>query len=280
MTIDASVLSLLPALGTGTGTGVATDVTSTVLSIIYGHGPSGTTGTQANPVIALQIALATEKKTVAAIAAQPQTARDIAAFRAAVATAKSPADLLANPNTRKILLTANGLANQAGYPALVTKALLSDTTKTGNLASRLANTQFLATAKTYDFANQGLALLQKPGVVDSIVNGYAEVQWRNSLNQTTPGLSNALDFRSRAASIKSADQILGDSTLRTVVTTALGIPRQIAFQPLQAQEQAITSRLDLKHFADPSFVDQFTKRYLITEQANTTSTATTNSLIV
>ncbi len=71
------------------------------------------------------------------------------------------------------------------------------------------------------------------------------------------------------------DQILGDPTLRTVVTTALGIPQEIAFQDLRAQENAISSRLDITKFANPKFVEQFTQRYLLA--VNTASAAPTST---
>ena len=86
-----------------------------------------------------------------------------------------------------------------------------------------------------------------------------------------PGLSNALTFRGEASTINSVDQILGDPVMRKVVTTALGIPLQIAFQPLEAQEKAITSRLDITKFKDPKFVESFVQRYLIA--ANNSSSA-------
>ena len=53
--------------------------------------------------------------------------RDVTAFRNAVANAKDAASLLSNPAVLKVLLTANGLGDQAQYPALAKKALLSDT---------------------------------------------------------------------------------------------------------------------------------------------------------
>ena len=257
MTINASVLGLFTS-------STATDPTTALLSALYGTGTAATgPGNGIDPVTALNNAVRTETTAVAAVAKQPQVARDIAAFRAAVAGAKTPAALLANPAALKVLLTANGLGDQVSYTALASKALLSDTSKSGSLASQLSNAQYLATAKTFDFANKGLAIIKNPSVLDSIANGYAEVQWRQGLDAGTPGLSEALDFRSRAATITSADQILGDPTFRTVVTTALGIPQQIAFQPLEAQETAITSRLDITQFKKPAFVDQFTRRYLV-----------------
>lgn len=168
----------------------------------------------------------------------------------------------------KVLLTANGLGGQEIYPALAQKALLSDTTKPNALANRLPNAAWKNTASLYDFANKGLSVLQNPKVVDTLASAYAEVAWRQSLDQTTPGLSNALTFRQGASKITSVDQILGDPTLRTVVTTALGIPQEIAFQSLGAQEKAISSQLDITKFSDPKFVEKFTQRYLIAANAS------------
>ncbi len=54
--------------------------------------------------------------------------------------------------------------------------------------------------------------------------------------------------------------------MRKVVTTALGIPLQIAFQPLQAQEKAISAQLDITKFKDPKFVESFVQRYLLAAQ--------------
>ncbi len=262
MVLDLSALTLLPT---------STSSTPDLLSIIYGTG----TASGGNPVTALQTALKTETKAVATVAHQPDVKRDIAMFLAAVASAKTPAELLANPAARKVLLTANGLGDQTDYTALATKALLSDTTKTGNLASTLATTTWLSVAKTYNFANKGLTVLKDPAVLKTITNGYAEVNWRQSLDAATPGLSNALDFRSRASGITSVDQILGDKTLREVVTVALDIPKEIAFQSLPSQEAAISNKVDITKFKSPAYVDQFTKRYLIA--AGSTAAGSTSS---
>ena len=257
MNISALSLSLLPS--------PSYDPASSLLNILNGRASSGAVG--GNPITALQTALKSQTKGVAAAADEPQAKRDIAAFQAAVASAKTPAELLANPQARKVLLTANGLGDQSDYVALASKALLSDTSKSGSLAEKLPNTQWLSVAKTYDFANKGLDVLKTPSVIAAITDGYAEVQWRTGLDQTTPGLSKALDFRERAGQIKNAVDILGDATLRDVVTTALGIPLQIAFQSLDAQQKAITDRLDVSQFQKPAFVEQFTRRYLIAKGA-------------
>ena len=53
-----------------------------------------------------------------------------------------------------------------------------------------------------------------------------------------------------------------------MVTTALGIPKQIAFQSLTAQETAITNRLDITKLQDPKFVKALTNQYLLAMQQN------------
>lgn len=251
-TITSPALSLLASLNSANSA-------PSLISILYGGGtPSG-----GDPVAALIQAETNQTKSVTNQEKDPQTKRDVDRFLAAVAKAPDLKTLMADPSARKVLLTANGLGDQVDYTALATKALSSDTTKPGNLASTLSDTRWLTLAKTYDFANQGLSVLKTQSVLDTITSGYAEVQWRESLDKTTPGLSTALDFRSRASTITNVDQILGDKNLREVVTTALGIPKQIAFQSLNAQEKAITDRVDITKFQDPKFVEQFTRRYLV-----------------
>ena len=248
-------------------TGSSSSTTSGLLSAIYG----GSTASNENPVVALNTAVADSAKDIAQTAKQPAVARDIATFRAAVAAATSPAQLLKNPTVLKVLLTANGLGGQEQYPALAQQALLSNTKQSTALANTLPDSAWKSTASLYDFANQGLAVLQKPGVLDTLANVYAEVTWRNSLYATTPGLSEALSFRSSAATFTTADQILGDPTARTVITTALGIPEQIAFQDIGAQEQAITSHLDISKLQNPKFVETLTTQYLLAAGAAASS---------
>ena len=249
MTISALSLSLLPSTSNGT---------QSLLDAVYG----GVKAT-GNPVLALQSAVRDEAKGITDTAKEPQVKRDIAAFQAAVATAKTPAELLANPTARAVLLTANGLGDQAQYVALATKALLSDPSDPKSVANRLPDTRWIAVAKTFDFAKAGLGNLKSSAVLESIASGYAEVKWRQGLEQSTPGLSRAIDFRSRASGITSAVQILADPTFREVVTVSLGIPKQIAFQSIEAQERAILSKLDINAFKRPNFIEQFTRRYLI-----------------
>jgi hypothetical protein len=258
--INLNAPSYLPSLFASASPG------NSLLATLFGQN-SGSAGSS-NPIAALIQAQTGETKQVAVIAAEPQVQRDLAQFAQALASATTPAQLLANPAALKVLLTANGLGDQVSATALATQALLSDPSKPNALVNQLADSRWLTVNKTYNFAASGLATLKTPAVLAAITNGYAEVLWRQGLDQTTPGLSNALDFLKRASTITNVDQVLGDATFRAVITTALGVPQQIAFQSVTAQEQAISSRIDLTKFTDPTFVKQFTQRYLIAQSEN------------
>ena len=270
LTINAGLLSLLQTTS-GPSSG------DPVLNVLYGINGAKGAG-QNNPIPALTAAEHNQTKEIASTAQQPQIARDIAAFNSAVAAAKDPATLLKDPAVMKVLLTANGLGDQLAYSALASKTMLSNVNDAKSLVNQLTDTRWKTAVQTYDFANQGLSILQNPKVISTLGNAYAEVAWRQSLDATTPGLSNALSFRQSAASITSVDQILGDPTLRTVITTTLGIPQQIAFQSLPTQERAINSQIDITKFKDPKFVENFTQRYLIAAGAASTTSSTTPTL--
>lgn len=260
------------------GTG---DAISPLLATLYGQNggasQSGISATQA-----LRNAEAHEARDVGLVARQPEVKRVTDAFARAVAKAATPDALLHDPAALEVILTANGLGDQLGRDALARQALTSDLTKADSLANKLTDTRWAKTAKLYDFAHSALSVIRKPGVMAALVNGYAEVKWRQSLDKATPGLSNALTFRARASTITSAYDILGDPVFRSVVTTTLKLPQEIAYQPLTAQVTAITSRVDIAKFKDASFVDKFSQRYLMAaaDAANTDPTTDLTSLAV
>ncbi len=240
----------------------STNASSNLLATLYGGG--GTPG--GSPLVALQMAQKNRDREVANTAKQPETQRDITVFKRAIAKAKTIGEALDNPAVMKVLLTANGLADQVPYPGLAKKVLLSDPNDPNALVNRMGSARWKSVVKAFDFAKAGIDALKDPALQTRLADGYVEVAWRKGLEKATPGLSDALDFRERASKFKNAIDILGDPVMRRVVTTALGIPKQIAFQELGAQEKAITNRLDISRLQDPKFVDGLSQRYLLEKQ--------------
>jgi hypothetical protein len=269
----SSSLSYLTTLYSGLTSSYAGGIAGGLLDTIYGIGTTATNTQGQNTITALENAQQNQTQDIKAAAAEPAVQRAVNTFVQAARSATSPQQLLDNPTALQVLLTANGLGSYTQDTALAQQALLSNVNDSNSLANTLSDTQWKTVAQTYDFANQGLSVIQNPKVISTIANAYAEVTWRQSLDATTPGLSNALTFRQEASSITSVDQILGDPIMRTVVTTALGIPEQIAFQPLEAQQKAITSRIAISKFQDPQFVETFVQKYLLAAGTQSTSTS-------
>jgi hypothetical protein len=241
-----------------------------LLSAIYGGG----TGSTQDPVQALQSAETNQTQDLAVTGAQPAVQLALKQFTQAVNSATSVNQLLSNPAVMNVLLTANGMSDQIGYTALATQALTSNLNDPNSLANQLTDTRWKTLAQTYNFATNGLSAIQNPTAIASIAAAYTNATWETSEDSVTPGLSNALAFKSQASTITSVDQILGNPTMRTVVTTALGIPQQIAFQDLGAQEDAISSRLgNVSQFQDPQFVQTFIQRYLIANAGSASSSS-------
>jgi hypothetical protein len=263
-----TALSLLQSAASSSGS-------TSLISIINGGG-SGPSG---DPVANLIQAENNQTKDVAQQENDPTTKNEIAHFESVAKSATSLQQLLSDPIAAKVFLTANGLGDQVQYTALAVKALSSDTTQTGNFASTLPNPAWVTTAQAYSFNTQGLSVLQTPSSLSAIATNYATVVWETSLDQSTPGLSAALDFRSRASQFTTADQILGDANVRAVVTGALGIPEQIAYQPLEAQEKAITDHLDISKLQDPKFVENLAREYLLQNASSTSSGSSSGSIL-
>jgi Protein of unknown function (DUF1217) len=276
--MSGTISSYLPSLFASIISNSTTNAASSLLSILDGTSTQATSASTENPVNALTLAQKDETQEIKATSQQPAVEREIAAFTKAVQTATSPQQLLKNPTVLQVLLTANGLGDQASYTALAQQALLSNVNDPNSLVNKLSNTQWQSVTQTYDFANAGLSIIQNPKVISTIANGYAEVTWLNSLDATTPGLSNALTFIQQASSITSVSQIVSNPLFDTVVNTALGIPEEIAFQSVQAQEQAITAKLDVSKLQDPKYVQQIADQYLIAESNSSQTTTSTPSL--
>lgn len=236
-----------------------------LVDALFGRGTPQVQTSPAQAVLALRLADSNEARELTAKAREPGVARDLIAFEDAVREATSVDELLRNPAARRVLLTASGLGDQLNNTALVNRALLSNPADPDSLANQLSTTNaaFLTAAQTFQFATRGLEVIQNEDVLRSVRESYVSTLRRQDLDQITPGLSNALVFRETAASLTSEFEILGDPVAREVVTTAFGLPSQIAIQPLISQQQAIRSVIDVSRLQDPEFVDNVARRYLI-----------------
>lgn len=99
--------------------------------------------------------------------------------------------------------------------------------------------------------------------LQNVRDNYIGEKRLDMLDAQVPGLGTAILFKQSAKNMKDAIGILGSALGREVITTAFNIPKQIAVQSLEAQENAITQRMNPAKLQNDHFVDQIAQRYLI-----------------
>ena len=250
------------------------DLNASIALGLFGGTSSGSAGSgdAASAIRALKNAekpanaakgIAQEKKDPVSITALKQ-------FQTAIAHAKDIKTALMDPRVLNVLLPAMGLADQIGAPGLVRTALLADPNDPKSVLKTL-DPRFKAAAKSLDLKHKGLAALKDPQMQQTLTEGYLQYQYQIGLDQTNPGVSDALYFVKNAASLgTNIYNILGNAVLRRVVSSALNLPAQIAIQPVETQAKQITTRLNLKDLQDPKKVERIAEQYVINQVGSAT----------
>ncbi len=238
----------------------------------------GLAGYAANPVAALRQATtaAQEARDLARIGKQPDLARSIAQFKAAVDKAPDAKAALRDPRVLAVIGTALGLPEAANQPGLASRALLADTTDKKSLPHQLSDSRWLAIAKTLNLAKSGIAGLRDPKLHETLLNGLKNSRRIEELDAQNAGVGNALAFIQKAGNAKNSIDVLGDAILRKVVTGALNLPQEIAVQSVSAQAKAVDTRYNVAKLQNPREVQRLAERYL-TNLALSNATSGNNS---
>jgi hypothetical protein len=213
------------------------------------------------------------------IAKDPTVKRELAALDKAIAKAKTPEELLQNPEARRVLLQGLGLAEQAEYPGLATRALTSDLKDTKSLVNQLSDTRWLNAAKQLDFAASGLKKLQDPAVLKSITEGFIKYKYLTQVSEQSQAVSDALYLQERPTSTPTdVYTVLGDAVLRRIATTVAGVPQELALQEVGAQARTLSAHFDVSELTDPAKRDKLIQRYLVLSGANSSTSTTVPDL--
>jgi hypothetical protein len=90
-------------------------------------------------------------------------------------------------------------------------------------------------------------------------------------------MADAMYFIENAKDAKSTYNVLGNRVLRRVVMGALGLPDQIAIQPVETQARAVQARLKLADLQNPDKIRALAERYLMAEADKAAANAGTTS---
>lgn len=220
-----------------------------------------------------------EERALSRIATEPQQQRAMEQFRRAVDRAPDVRAALRDPRVLQVLTTALGIPEGASQQGLATRIFLSDLKDSRSLANTLGDRRWKSAAETMDLAAKGIAVLRDPKMQASLADGLRRAQWNRNLEQEQPGLGDAVLFRERATAVDgNIFAVLGDPVIRRVVTGALGLPLQMAIQPVETQARAVRARLDIAKLENPKEIQRLAERYLM-NRANENANANLTNLL-
>lgn len=174
--------------------------------------------------------------------------RDVKAFKEQVANVKTTEDLFKNRRLMSFVLTGYGLETELNSMGRIKAVMMSDLTKPTSVANILKDRRYREIAGDLQMFKTGLDTLKKSATVDKLVDRYVSAQYELTISKDAPALREARYFAKNIGKVTNVYEILGDIVLRKVVTTALGLPEQIAIQPVETQAELVKNRLDITQF--------------------------------
>jgi hypothetical protein len=213
-------------------------------------------------------------------AKDPSVQREIAYFEEKVGKVQSVEDVFNDYRMMSFVLTATDLGQEIQYKGRAQRTLSERADNENALMNRLTDKRFKNAAGVLKFGETGVATLKSPETVAQLKDLYVKLRYDDQLRASTPEISNANYFAKNAGDIENYYEILGDAQFREVVTRALGLPAELAYQDVDAQAAAIERRLSLDDLKKPEFVEKFTERYLILAEQSRQGAYNPNSYLL
>jgi hypothetical protein len=195
---------------------------------------------------------------------QKEIDRANAEFESAVSKLKDPKELFEAKNYKLLnyILTAYGLESEIGNTGKLRKVVESDLTDSNSLANRMSDTRFLDLATALNFDAGGLTNIQSDSFKSGVEARYERARYQIDLGEKNIALRQAEYFKNNIGNISDIYSVLGDNTLRAVVTKVGGIPLETAVQSLETQAQVFGKQFDVSKAKDSAYVEKYIQRFL------------------
>jgi hypothetical protein len=214
-------------------------------------------------IAAYQLAIKQGDAGLEKLAARKDIKAEVDYFRNNIQSVKSVDDLFKDRRMMQFVLDATDLGKETGKMGLLKKVLTEKAEDSDALMNKLVDKRFKVAAALLQFGEKGLAKIQRESTKDDLAELYVKNKYDAGLAKQNSGVPLALYFKDNVSSVKNTYDILGDQRMRHVVTTALGLPLELANQSVEAQAAAIEKRMKLSDLKDPKFVDKLAKRFLM-----------------
>lgn len=216
----------------------------------------------------------------------PSLQRQIAYFSENIKNVETPADLVADRQLLEVSMVAFGLGDDLYKKAFIEKVLEEGTIDSGSLANRLVDRRYTEFAEAFGFDNPLVDNTKLDTFRDNIIGKFLDQNYEIAVGEQDPSLRLALYFKREGADISEAGgdtgwfALMGDTASRTVLTTALNIPTEVASLDIDTQLELFQDRAksvlgidDPAQLSDPEVMDKLISRYLIIDEATNGSSA-------
>ena len=232
---------------------------------------TGAIGT--STLLGIRIADATREARVSAIQDSAEHRRAIATFRDRIADIRSVDDLMADREVYVFVMKAFDLEDRIFGKAMIRKILQSDPASPDALVRKLTDSRFMDLHKGLGFGPGGVG---NPSVGDAswqegIINRYIERQFIDGAAQQNEAVGNVLEFRQKAAGVKTWFDVLKDPGLAQFMRTALGLPAESVQLDVDRQAALFARKFDLAKLQDPQERTRLEKMYAIITDARDTA---------
>jgi hypothetical protein len=214
-------------------------------------------------IAAYQIAVKQGDKALENMAARKDVKAEVDYFKNNIQSVKSVDDLFKDRRMMQFILDATDLGKETDKMGLLKKVLTQKAADSDSLMNKLVDQRFKTAASVLQFGEKGLAQIQRESTKDDLAELYVKNKYNAGLAKQNSGVPLAMYLKDNAAGVRNTYDILGDQRLRHVITTALGLPLELANQSVEAQAAAIEKRMKLSDLKDPKFVDKLAKRFLM-----------------
>lgn len=209
---------------------------------------------------------------------QPSVQREVAYAKDFASKVKNVEELINNRRFMNFALSAFGLESEVDKKGLLRKVLLSDLTDQNSYANRMNDPRFRELAQRLDLKAVGLANVKSEATLTSIELRYKKNEFEKAQGDAAPGLREAIYVKENASRMKSIYDVLGDRTMRAVMSKAFDIPLETAVQSVESQATAFGRKVDVEKFKDKRWVEKTIQIYLTKIDTETSQSSGAGSM--
>lgn len=232
----------------------------------------------------------------AAFAGSPHLKRDEDYFRAKIGKIDTSEQLVSDRRLLRVALGAFGLDGDINNTYFIRKVLEEGTLKTGTLANRLADKQYLKLSAAFGFGDFKTPSSKVSTFPDKILAAFRARQFEVAVGTQNPDMRLALNLQRElpgiAAKAGSTDtakwfSVMGNAGLRRVFEKALGLPAGLGALDLDQQLGAFREKAQsqlgsdsMAQFADPDKVEGLLRRFLLRSEADSFAQSTSGNAVL